>query len=517
MLINISRSLIDLLGEDYGHALTQVAQFLHGIDIQRANDLANMKVEFYSNEAQNTQNRLVKQVGHAVTAAFTNDNTGAATLAYENASNLNAAPIGGSGAFRIGEDGKVYLAAKSEHYQASLGHHFGGYKLIDFARELGVINATHNNTRGYVTRLTERELIRCVNNLEKENQNGLMEVIRSKAPKLLNRVINLETGSLAVEAGIKMMLARFYKIDKRVPAPKYSGKIPVFFVMSDNNGGREANYHGTTILAQIMRDMWPELLQSAEEIGIFKVVGVHINDCDDLKVKLVQYNSGAYKTAGFLHEIILMNYGGIRLTEKYLHEAYTLCEQYDTPVLVDEIQSCMWYQGMFLFKLYGLNPDFVVIGKGFPGGEYASSKIITTYEMDVLSQFGALVTNGQQELSSLAYLVTMEFTQANNEEIQKHGDYFDRILSELKDRFSDFIVKIEGRGHLASIHFHSVRTAETFSAQMNKQCIDISAQTYKANCPPAALLKLPLITTTETMDYLGEIMQEILTGMRERS
>lgn len=61
---------------------------------------------------------------------------------------------------RVGEDGKLYLIGKSEHYHASLGHRFNGYRLIDNARKLGIVNATHNNTRGYITRLMEREVIR---------------------------------------------------------------------------------------------------------------------------------------------------------------------------------------------------------------------------------------------------------------------------------------------------------------------------------------------------------------------
>ena len=87
-----------------------------------------------------------------------------------------------------------------------------------------------------------------------------------------------------------------------------------------------------------------------------------------------KYNIGKYKTAGFIHEIVMMNYGGIRLTEEFLQSAYACCRRYDTPTMVDEIQSCMWYKGMFLYRLYGLKPDFAIIGKGFPGGEYSAAR-----------------------------------------------------------------------------------------------------------------------------------------------
>jgi len=37
---------------------------------------------------------------------------------------------------------------------------------------------------------------------------------------------------------------------------------------------------------------------------------------------------------------------------------------------------------------------------------------------------------------------------------------------------------------------------------LNSQGIDISAHTYKANCPPAALTKLPLTCSKAVIDYL---------------
>lgn len=514
MLTNISRSLKDLLGESYCKSISECVVLLHGLDREKVKELISKKVDFYSDEFKKHQDELVDNVGKQIVPAFENDSLGAPTVSFEKASNLKASPIGASGVFRIGEDGRLYLVSKSEHYHTSLGHHFGGYKLIDYARELGIPNATHNNTRGYITRTAEREIIRCINGIEKGNEKKLLSILKSKKPKVLNRVTNLETGSLAVEAGIKMLLGRFYKLDTANVTPIYSGRTPVFLVIADNGDGFGANYHGTTITAQTMRGMWPEFYKACESKGIYKIVSVKKNDISDFEAKMKKYNKGKYKTAGFLHEIVLMNYGGIRLTEDYLQQAYKICGQYDTPTLADEIQSCMWYKGIFLFKQYGLKPDIVILGKGFSGGEYPASKVVSTYEMDCLSQFGALVTNGQEELASLSYLITMEFVQANGDAIQRSGDYLENNFYGLKKEFPELIDKIEGRGHLISIHFKSMNAAKDFSSRFNSSCIDISVQTYKLNCPPAALLKLPVTTTIKTMDYLcnktRSVIREIL-------
>ena len=512
---NIKRSLKDILGDKYIEAAAKTAEALHDMPFHDALEIAERKVDFYSSDFSEKQKKLACIIGEKITDEFANDNTGAPTESFAQASKISASPIGGIGAYRVGEDGRLYLASKSEHYHTPLGHNFPGFKLIDHARRLGIMNATHNNTRGYITRLLERELVRTLNGIKKGDDGKLGEILVSKEPKVLNRVINLETGSLAVEAGIKMMLTRFYKLDKTYESAEYDEKTPVFLVVADNEGGFEANYHGTTTIAQTFRGMWPDMYRKSEEAGIYKVVSVNINDIADFEEKIKKYNCGDYKTAGFLHEIILMNYGGIRLEKDFLAKAHELCEKYDTPVLIDEIQSCMWYEGMYLYKLYGLKPDFVILGKGFSGGEYPASKVVTTYEMDSLSQFGALVTNGQEELASLAYLITMEFAQENGDIITERGEYFTGLLNGLKEKYSGLVEKIEGMGHLAAIHFGTVEEAYSFSKTLNEMCIDISAQVYKANCPPGALLKPPFIMEKEVMDYLAVKMEEVLSGLQK--
>ena len=503
-------SLSDILGRDYTEALAKGNEALGFMTYDEAMEIADEKIDFYPAEQQERNDALLEKVGTQIIPEFDSKVDGAATNAFAHATNTHLSPVTGFGNFRLGENGKLYLIGKSEHYHTPLGHRFNGYKLIDNARRLGILNATHNNTRGYVTRLMERRLVQMANGIEWEDDEATDKVIASTDSHVLNRVINLETGSLACEAGLKMMLARFYKLDATFPQPKYEGKTPVFFVIGDKNGGIEGNYHGTTIVAQTLRGLWPQLREKTDGGELYKVVPVSINDISDFENKIREYNKGKYKTAGFSHEIILMNYGGIRLTKEYLQAAYKLCHEYDTPTMCDEIQSCMWYKGAFLFRLYGLNPDFSIVGKGFPGGEYPASKIITTAEMDTLNQFGALVTNGQEELASLAYLITMTFMRANGDKIAETGKRFDQGLLHIKNTHPDVILDVEGLGHLAALHFHTVDDAAAFAGKMKDACIDASAQIYKANCLPAMLMKPPIIASDATVEYIINTIDKLL-------
>lgn len=506
-------SLEDLLGVEYVQSVGKARALLAGEDTAEISQISCARVDFFPEGFQKRLNELLETIGKQVVDGLADDLPGAGTNSFNKASMVGASPLSALGFIRIGEDGKGYLISKSEHYHASLGHAFPGYQLVENARKLGIPNATHNNTRGYITRKLEQELVRAANGISVDDDQKLMETLASREPHILNRVINLETGSLAVEAAVKMMLARFYRPEETSDQPPYSGRRPVFLVMADWEGGKRANYHGTTLFTQFMRGMWPELAAKLATHSIFEVQPVQINDIAHFKETIEKYDQAPYKVAGFIHEIVLMNYGGILVEREYLQQAYNICHQYDVPVMVDEIQSCMWSPDFFMFREYGLNPDFVSIGKGFPGGEYPASRILSTFAYDNLSQFGALVTNGQEELASLAYLVTMQFLRANREQMVGLGNYYHSKLRSLVERFPEKIQTIEGERHLSTIFFFQADEAIRFAKALNSKGIDISLQTYKASCPPAVLTKIPLISSPEMVDFLVSKMVETLEGL----
>ena len=515
MLQNISRSLQDLVGKDYIAAVCEAGAFLSGHNVSELKAVAEEKVDFYPSDFQQRQDELLEYVGKKICSGLGVSAVGAATASFAQAQHNEMAPVGGAGVIRVGEDGRAYFIGKSEHYHASLGHAFPGYRLLANAAKIGISNVTHNNTRGYISRQLEQELIRVANGLQRDDRDGLEKVLKSSEPHVLNRVINLETGSLAVEAALKMMLARFYRLDRTYPKPQYAGRIPVFLVMADNKGGKEANYHGTTVLTQILRGMWPDLSDKLASSGIYRVEPVGINDTEHFAEIVGKYDSGECKIAGFFHELVLMNYGGIRLTDDFVRKTHEICSKRDIPVIVDEIQSCMWSPDLFLFREYGCRPDFVSVGKGFPGGQYPASKILTTAIMDRLNQFGALVTNGQEELASLAYLITIEFAEANREHTRTTGKYYHTAIAGLAAKYSSLIDKVEGEAHMTSLYFKSAECVTKFTNRLNKECcIDISSHTYKADCPPSALTKLPLITSRKAVDFVIGKMDETLAELQ---
>ena len=135
-------SLSSLLGRDYTKAVCSARASATGEDMKRLEAIADEKVEFYPQGFAKRVDELIDSVGTQVCPAFQTSACGATTNAFIKASKYAMAPLSGYGFIRIGEDGRAYLISKSEHYHASLGHHFPGYRLIENAKKLGIANIT---------------------------------------------------------------------------------------------------------------------------------------------------------------------------------------------------------------------------------------------------------------------------------------------------------------------------------------------------------------------------------------
>jgi acetylornithine/succinyldiaminopimelate/putrescine aminotransferase len=506
--VPVTHSLTDLVGSDYVEAVCRARALLTGADAAALRRAADEPVEFWPESLQQRLHELLPRTGEIVVPPWTASPAGAGTEAFRHAARKGAAPLTGLGYFRVGEDGRLYVISKSEHYHAPLGHAFPGYAIVDVARSLGIPNATHNNTRGAITRRLEEELVRAANGLS--SGDDLECLLHADDPAALNRVLNLETGSLAAEAALKLALRRFYRHLPGEAEPLYGNRTPVLLVLGDDAGTPTGNYHGTTIFTQAMRGLWPELRTRLEDASVMRVAAVRPNLIADLEEAFRKFETPPYKIAAFLHEIIMMNYGARRLSEEFLHRAYALCAVHDVPAIADEIQSCMWYEGMFLFRQYGLKPSMVAVGKGFPGGEYPASRLLFSSCFDALPQFGALVTNGQEELASLAYLVTMKWAAGNGPAITAIGRRLEEAFAGLARDFPRQIAGVEGRGHLLGLRFHDLACGRAAVEAMTRMGFDISLQTYKADCPPVALTKLPIIADEALVDFLADRLRRVL-------
>ena len=104
----------------------------------------------------------------------------------------------------------------------------------------------------------------------------------------------------------------------------------------------------------------------------------------------------------------------------------------------------------------------------------------------------------------------MTFARENEEEIGKNCELFEKGLSDLKAKYPEKLVAVEGKGLLAARHFGTLKEAAEFTDALHEDCVDASAQLYKVNCVPAVLFKPPVDSTEETLMALLSILDRVL-------
>ena len=126
MIKNFSRSLESLLGTEYTSAVCRARAALTGESEQALVKLAQEPVEFYPDPFAARQEILMEQVGRQLCppAQAVSAEPGAPTDSFAAAQHYAPAPLSALGCFRLGEDGRLYFAGKSEHYHIPLGHGF---------------------------------------------------------------------------------------------------------------------------------------------------------------------------------------------------------------------------------------------------------------------------------------------------------------------------------------------------------------------------------------------------------
>jgi hypothetical protein len=107
----------------------------------------------------------------------------------------------------------------------------------------------------------------------------------------------------------------------------------------------------------------------------------------------------------------------------------------------------------------------------------------------------------------------MRWATANRDLTRGIGDSYHARLKELAAQFPNVVLGVDGSRHLSCLRFKDTPTATTFARMLVERGLDISAQTYKADCPPSVLTKLPLIAGPEVVEFVCDRMREALRAM----
>ena len=100
-------------------------------------------------------------------------------------------------------------------------------------------------------------------------------------------------------------------------------------------------------------------------------LGLQPKSCDTMCANILRMTIErgiAGNAAGFIVEPIQASAGQIILPKRYLQEVRSICDEYNVPLIYDEIQTYCRIGEFFAGHYFGVNPDIIVLGKGFGAG-----------------------------------------------------------------------------------------------------------------------------------------------------
>ncbi|MEX2347477.1 MAG: aspartate aminotransferase family protein [Balneolaceae bacterium] len=196
--------------------------------------------------------------------------------------------------------------------------------------------------------------------------------------------------------------------------------------------------------------------------------------------------------------------GGVHpVSAEYLKKARELCDQFDIPLILDEIQCGIARTGkMFAYQHYGIEPDILTLakalGSGFPiGAVAAKDKFMSAFDY---GDHGT--TYGGNPLACAAALETIKTIL--DEDISKmariRGDYIMTRMGDLSTNWNA-IKNVRGMGLMIGVELNFAGT---------KVVEEMMKRGVLSNCASDTVIRLvpPLTISKEEIDKVIDVLVE---------
>ena len=201
-------------------------------------------------------------------------------------------------------------------------------------------------------------------------------------------------------------------------------------------------FHGRTSLA-VEVTANPNIIAPINNNG--HVTYLPLNDIEAVKSELADGDVCAVIIEG------IQGVGGIKIPEPtFLQQLSQLCEEHDTVLILDEIQSGYGRSGKFFAHQYsGIRPDIITVAKGIGNGFPMAGVLISPKFKPVYGQLGT--TFGGNHLACAAAIAVLDVMKEENlvDNAAKVGVY---LLEELK-KFPQ-IKEVRGKGLMIGLEFN---------------------------------------------------------------
>ena len=265
---------------------------------------------------------------------------------------------------------------------------------------------------------------------------ALARKLAELAPKKINRVSFTVGGALAVEGGLKI-------------AVKNRENAQEFICLMDA-------YHGTSL--GVLGSNWASTMASGKYIGGARFnrltrqfvrvpnpycyrcpLGLKRESCGLMCLKILRLTiergvNGP--VAGVLVEPLQASGGQIIFPKEYHQGVRDLCDEFEIPLIWDEIQTYCRIGTWFASGYYGVEPDIICLGKGLGGGYPIAATMISDGLEGFSPDTEELHTFANNTVSQVAALKLIEMLEDGIlENCNRMGDYLGDGLRALQKEF----------------------------------------------------------------------------------
>ena len=202
-------------------------------------------------------------------------------------------------------------------------------------------------------------------------------------------------------------------------------------------------FHGRTSLAVEVTDN-PKIVAPINANG--HTIFVAMGDIDAVRAEIEKGDVTAVIIEG------IQGVGGVQIpSPSFLQQLQQLCNETDTTLILDEIQSGCGRSGKFFAHQWaGIKPDIITQAKGIGNGFPVGVVLISPKFQAVYGELGT--TFGGNHLACAAVEAVLDVMEAENllDNVNAVGDY---LLAELKK--IDGIKEVRGQGLMIGIEFDS--------------------------------------------------------------
>ena len=265
-------------------------------------------------------------------------------------------------------------------------------------------------------------------------------------------------------------------------------------------------YHGCTGFALSMmakgdmRDYAEPLVPDFHEI--------RYGDAGDLAAKISE------RTAAVVLEAVRTDADMAIPPAGYFAEVRRLCDQTGAKLIIDEVVCGMGRLGhLWGCQYWGVEPDVLVTAKGFSGGVYPMSAVVTRPEcLDFFAEspYRSISSFAWSNLGARVSYAALEETERILPRLEGLGDEIQQNLETLQRRHASVLHGVRRAGMMFALDFPDAGAGMRFLAEMFARNVLVVASSQRLD-----IIKLypPLILEKEHVAELCERMEAALHAM----